>query len=449
MFTRILVANRGEIAVRIIRACHELGVEAVVAVSEADKDSLAATLADRVVCIGPSRATDSYLRPDTLVMAALGTGCQAIHPGYGFLAESATLANLCQEAGLKFIGPSAKTIESMGSKITAVSIAKAAGVAGVPGSGKLNGADEARAIAKKIGYPVLLKASAGGGGRGMRIVKSAAEMSTAMSAAAAEAQAAFGDSTLYMEKFIRHARHIEVQVLGDTQGHIIHLGERDCSTQRRHQKLIEESPSPVIHPDLRNRLGEAAVKLARQVDYQGAGTVEFLFDANTQNFYFLEMNTRIQVEHPVTEMVTGSDLVAEQIRIAAGYPLSLRQADIVLDGHAIECRINAEDPDNAFMPMPGVITRWDPPSGEAIRLDSHCYTGYRIPPFYDSLLGKLIVHGSSRQEAIRLMSDALARFEIEGVPSTIPFHIRALQHEDFTTGNVTTRWVEETLLNGN
>ena len=448
-FHRVLVANRGEIAVRVINACRELGIETVVTVSEADRESLAAKMADKAICIGPARATDSYLRPDTLVMAALGTGCEAIHPGYGFLSESASLSRLCKDNEIRFIGPSAKTIESMGNKIAAVSIAKSVGIAGVPGSGRLTSTSEAKRIAEEIGYPILLKASSGGGGRGMRVVGRASELAAEMTAASAEAEAAFGDPALYMEKFIERARHIEVQILGDTHGNIIHLGERDCSTQRRHQKLIEESPSPVIDPDLRSQLGEAAVRLARHVGYQGAGTVEFLFDDHTRKFYFLEMNTRIQVEHPVTEMVTGSDLVAEQIRIAAGQPLALRQTDVRLEGHAIECRINAEDTENSFMPRPGVITHWLPPSGDNIRLDSHCYIGYGVPPFYDSLLGKLIVHGRNRAEAIQLMSNALHNFKIEGVPTTIPFHIRALQHENFTTGNVTTRWVEETLFHGN
>jgi acetyl-CoA carboxylase biotin carboxylase subunit len=446
LFKRVLVANRGEIAVRVIRACRQLGIEVVAVVSAADRDSMAARLADRAVCIGPARSAESYLRTETLVAAAVGTGCEAIHPGYGFLAESAEFSRQCGKAGLTFIGPSPEAIEAMGNKISAVRIAQEAGVPRVPGSGRLESPSDALKIAREIGYPVLLKAAAGGGGRGMRIVRSESEMVSAMESAAAEARAAFGDAALYVEKFIERARHIEIQVLGDTHGNVIHLGERDCSTQRRHQKLIEEAPSPVIDGDLRKQLGKAAVELARHVSYEGAGTVEFVFDADTQKFYFLEMNTRIQVEHPVTEMISGRDLVIEQIRIAAGDPISFGQSEVDLQGHAIECRINAEDAERNFMPSPGTLRVWSPAEGPGVRVDTHCYPDYRIPPFYDSLLGKLIVHAGNREQAIERMKQALNDFKVEGVPTTIPFHLDVLQHQDFLEAKVTTRWVEETLL---
>lgn len=445
---RILIANRGEIAVRVVRACATLGIESVVAVSAIDRETLAARMATRAVCIGPSRASESYLLPKTLIAAALGTGCDAIHPGYGFLSERADFARLCAEAGLVFIGPSPESIEMMGDKISAVRIAAEAGVPRVPGSnGRVSSSAEARRIAAKIGYPVLFKASAGGGGRGMRVVHSEAEIVAAMSDAAIEAEAAFGNGSLYLEKYIERARHIEVQVFGDAHGNVIHLGERDCSTQRRHQKLIEEAPSPVVDEHLRGELGAAAVSLARRVDYRGAGTVEFVFDESQKSFYFLEMNTRIQVEHPVTEMVTGIDLVALQIRIAGGEALPFTQEDIRLDGHAIECRVNAEDPSRLFAPSPGRLSVWSPSSGgDDVRVDTHCYTGYLVPPFYDSLLAKVIVRGESRATAIEKMSQALAGFVVEGIHTTIPFHQRVLAHEEFREGRVTTRWVEETLL---
>ena len=446
LFERVLIANRGEIAVRVIRACQSLGIGTVAAVSDADRNSMAARIADRTVCIGPAKATQSYLKPEALVMAALGTGCRAVHPGYGFLSERSSFSRMCREAGLTFIGPSPEAIDAMGNKITAVRIAQQAGVPRVPGSDRLESADHALRIAREIGYPVLLKAAAGGGGRGMRVVRSEAEMAAAMGSASAESGAAFGDATLYLEKFIERARHIEIQVLGDAHGNVVHLGERDCSTQRRHQKLIEEAPSPVIDDDIRRQLGEAAVGLARRVNYHGAGTVEFVFDAQTRRFYFLEMNTRIQVEHPVTEMVSGRDLVVEQIRIAAGRPISFTQDEVRLQGHAIECRINAEDAQRSFAPAPGTLTRWSPAEGEGIRVDSHCYPGYSVPPFYDSLLGKLIVHAKDRQEAVEKMVGALRAFDVAGVPTTIPFHLEVLQHQDFRSALVTTRWVEETLL---
>ena len=445
-FKRIFVANRGEIAVRIIRACERLGIESVVGVSEADRDSLAAHLATRAVCIGPASATLSYLKPEALIMAALGTGCEALHPGYGFLSERASFSRLCGDSGLVFIGPSPQAIEAMGDKLTAIRHADAADVPRVPGSDRVATQAEAQAEASRIGYPFLFKASAGGGGRGMRIVRSAAELGPAMESAAAEAQAAFGDATLYMEKYIERARHIEIQILADAHGNVIHLGERDCSTQRRHQKLIEEAPSPFISEQVRKTLSEAAVRLARRVDYRGAGTVEFVYDEAGKQAYFLEMNTRIQVEHPVTEMVTGRDLVAEQIHIAAGAPISFSQDDVRTNGHAIECRVNAEDPSRNFAPGPGRIVEWQEPSGEGVRVDSHCYAGYMVPPYYDSLLGKLIVHAPSREAAVEKMLTAIDRFKVVGVPTTLGFHRSVMGHVDFAAGRVNTRWVEEHFL---
>ena len=375
---RLFVANRGEIAVRIIRACQRLGIEAVVAVSDVDRNSLAARLATRAVCIGPAAASQSYLRAETLVAAALGSGCQAVHPGYGFLSERPAFARMCEHAGLLFVGPRAESIEAMGEKLAAVHIAEQAGVPRVPGSDRIETIEDARRAAERIGFPLLIKANAGGGGRGMRLVHEARDLAGAIESAASEARAAFGDPMLYIEKFISRARHVEVQVLGDGKGNVVHLGERDCSTQRRYQKLIEEAPSPVIDHRVRRQMTDAAVSLAAQVAYRGAGTVEFVYDPESQKFYFLEMNTRIQVEHPVTEMVTGRDLVVEQIQIAAGEPISFVQKDVELRGHAIECRINAEDPARNFMPCPGRIEIWDPPpTGNHLRVDTHCYAGYR------------------------------------------------------------------------
>lgn len=445
-FTRILVANRGEIAVRIIRACDKLGIESIVAVSAADRDSLAARIATRAVCIGPPPAPQSYLRPDLLIAAAQGTGCQAIHPGYGFLSERARFARRCSAEGITFIGPSAETIEAMGDKLSAVQLAQQAGVPRVPGSGRIESAADVREFSRRYGLPVLIKASAGGGGRGMRIVHRDEDIDQEIQAAAAEAQAAFGDPLVYAEKYIQRARHIEIQVLGDSHGNVVHLGERDCSTQRRHQKLIEEAPSPAIDAGLRAELAEAALRLARRVNYIGAGTVEFIFDEVARRWYFLEMNTRIQVEHPVTEMITGRDLVAEQIQIAAGEPISFTQDEVKLTGHAIECRINAEDVALNFVPRPGRLKAWATPQGEGIRVDTHCYPGYLVPPYYDSLLAKIITHGANRAEAIARMGAALERLEVIGVPTTAPFHQQVIVHDDFRLGNVTTRWVEEEFL---
>jgi acetyl-CoA carboxylase, biotin carboxylase subunit len=445
-FKRILVANRGEIAVRVIRACNELRIESVAAVSDADRDSLAARMATRSVCLGPAPASQSYLRPELLVMAAKGTGCDAIHPGYGFLAERADFARLCAGEGLVFIGPPPDAIETMGDKLAAIELASAAGVARVPGSGIIRALPDARDFVRRHGLPVIIKASAGGGGRGMRVVSIDAELPRALEAAAAEAHAAFGDPTLYLEKFIERARHVEVQVLGDRRGHVVHLNERDCSTQRRHQKLIEEAPSPALATSLRARVTEVALLLAQCAHYEGAGTVEFLLDDDTQRCFFLEMNTRIQVEHPVTEMVTGRDIVIEQIRVAAGEALSFGQHEVKLAGHAIECRINAEDPVRNFLPCPGRLEAWRPPQGEGVRVDTHCFPGYVVPPFYDSLLAKVIVHAPTRAAAINGMCAALDDFEVAGVPSTIPFHRQVMAHEEFRSGRVTTRWVEEKFL---
>ena len=445
-FKRILVANRGEIAVRIVRACNQLGIESVVAVSDADRDSLAARMATRAVCIGPASATQSYLRPELLVTAAIGTGCEAIHPGYGFLSERAPFSRMCAEAGLTFVGPAPEVIEVMGDKLSAIRVAQTLGVPRVPGSGRVSNPDDARDFARAHGFPVLIKASAGGGGRGMRVVRRDEDLLPQLAAAAAEAQAAFGDPSLYIEKFIERARHVEIQVIGDSHGNVVHLGERDCSTQRRHQKLIEEAPSPAINGDMRRQLAEAAVMLARHVRYVGVGTVEFVFDDDTHGWYFLEMNTRIQVEHPVTEMVTGRDLVVEQIRVAAGEPISFTQEEVSLTGHAIECRINAEDAGLNFAPRPGRLQTWVAPEGEGVRVDTHCFPGYLVPPYYDSLLAKIVVHARDRAEAVVRMRDALERLQVSGVPTTAPFHQQVLRHPDFGNGAVTTRWVEETFM---
>jgi acetyl-CoA carboxylase biotin carboxylase subunit len=443
---RLFVANRGEIAVRIIRACRALGVEAVVGVSEADRESLAAKIADRAVCIGPAPAAQSYLKMEAVVTAAKGTGCDAIHPGYGFLSERAAFQRLCAEHQLTFVGPAAAAIEAMGDKLQARRMAAKLDIPTVPGTDHVKTAREALDFGQQAGYPFLLKASAGGGGRGMRVVRAAGEVTAAFDGASAEARAAFGDPTLYIERYIERARHIEIQVMADGHGNVVHLGERDCSTQRRHQKLIEEAPSSVLDEVTRTEMAEAAVRLVKQVGYSNAGTVEFILDLDTRRFYFLEVNTRIQVEHPVTEMVTGVDLVAEQIRVAGGAVLSVAQGDIAFSGHAIECRINAEMPERDFMPSPGRLTDWQAPEGAGIRVDTHCYPGYFIPPFYDSMIAKLIVHGRDRAAAISNMSRALAGFKVSGVHTTIPFHQAVLAHSDFAQGRVTTRWVEESFM---
>ncbi len=443
---RLFVANRGEIAVRIIDACRRLGIETVVGVSTADRETLAARLADRTVCIGPPRAPQSYLKAETLVAAALGSGCDAVHPGYGFLAERPAFQRLCADHGLLFIGPRAETIEAMGDKLRARGLARDLQVPILPGSGHIESSDQVMRFAEANGYPLLLKASAGGGGRGMRLVYSSEEVVPAWESASAEARDAFGDPTMYVERFIQRARHVEIQLMGDGHGHVVHFGERDCSVQRRYQKLIEEAPSPAVSSELRHLLADAAIHLASEVGYLGAGTVEFLLDMDTKEFYFLEMNTRIQVEHPVTEMVTGVDLVVEQIRSVSGGELTIGQESVRMRGQAIECRINAEMPDQGFKPSPGRITEWIPPTGYGIRVDSHCYPGYLIPPFYDSMIAKLIVHGHDRAAALAGMDRALGSFVVGEVPTTIPFHRRVLAEPTFREGKITTRWVEEDFM---
>ena len=443
--TRLLVANRGEIAVRVIRACRSLGIETVAAVSDADRESMAAQMANRSVCIGPARSTDSYLKIENLMAAAQGTGCDALHPGYGFLSERAALAQACTENKINFIGPSAENISMMGDKLEARKIARAAGVPLVPGSDHAKNPHEAAQLAEQIGYPLLLKASAGGGGRGIKLVSNANEIEDAFRTAAAEARTAFGNDTLYMEKYVGNARHIEVQILGDQHGNVIHLGERDCSLQRRHQKIIEEAPAYAVPVDVRATICTAAATLARSIGYRSAGTIEFIYDNDTADFYFLEMNTRIQVEHPVTEMITGVDLVAQQLRIARGEPLPFKQSDIQFTGHAIECRINAESPQHGFRPCPGRITEWQAPEGAGIRLDTHCYPGYFVPPYYDSLLAKLIAHADTRQDAAKLMNKALDDFHVSGIDTLIPFLKTVITDPEYRRGTVNTRWLETKL----
>ena len=436
MFHKILIANRGEIALRIIRTCREMGIRTVIAHSKADADSLPVRLADESICVGPNDARSSYLNMPSIISAAVVTDSEAIHPGYGFLAENPAFAEICRSCGLNFIGPSPEAIRLMGDKAQARVIAKQAGVPVVPGSEHpLKDDAEALEMAEAAGYPVMFKASAGGGGRGMRIVRSRDEAAQAFAACQAEAGAAFGSSEIYCEKFVERARHVEVQVLGDRNGMRVHLGERDCSVQRRHQKLIEESPAPTLPAETRAGLHKAGLLAAAAVNYFSAGTVEFLVDGDGR-FYFIEMNTRIQVEHPVTELITGIDLIREQIRIAAGEPLGYRQDAIRFDGHAIECRINAEDPET-FTPSAGRVTAWVPPGGYGVRVDSHLMAPYAVPPFYDSLLAKIIVHGRDRDEAIARMRRALTETVLEGVKSTIPFHLRLLTLPAFVEGRFT------------
>ena len=443
---RVLVANRGEIGVRIVRACRDEGIDAVVAVSEADLGSLAARLADDIVHIGPASPMQSYLRVEQIVAGALLTGCDAVHPGYGFLSERADLADACVANGLVFVGPSADTIRRGGDKIEARHVAHAAGVPVGAGSAEVSGVDAALAVADAVGYPILLKAAAGGGGRGMVRVDGPRELAARFATASSEAEAAFGDGRLYVERFIENARHVEVQLLGDHHGRIVHLGDRDCSAQRRFQKVIEEAPASAVPIDLRRRLADAAVAIGRELGYRSAGTVEFLVDLDRGEFAFLEINTRVQVEHPVTEMVTGVDIVREQLRIAPGNPLSFRQEDVAIHGHAIECRINAESVADGFLPSPGTITRWDPPTGDHVRVDSHAFVGYEIPPFYDSLIAKLIVGGADRSDAIDASLTALESFGIGGVETTRGLHRAALSHADFRSDAITTRWLETTLV---
>jgi len=442
----LLVANRSEIAVRIIRACQDLGIKTVLAASEADRKSLPAKMADRVVCIGPASPTESYLRVGTLIMAAIGSGAEAVHPGYGFLAEQPELPEACARYSLIFVGPKAEQIRQMGDKILARQMATNLGIPVIPGSEFIQDLGEALSTAEKLGFPVLLKAAAGGGGRGMKIARQPKDLEIIFTEASAEAHAAFGDSRLYLERFIPRARHIEIQIMGDQHGKIVQLGERDCSLQRRYQKMVEEAPSPVLSSDLRAAMGEAALALAHQIQYENAGTIEFLLDQDGMKFYFLEMNTRIQVEHPVTEMITGRDLVKEQILIASGQPLSFSQEDVQLKGHSIECRINAESPQQGFQPCPGRMDLWKAPLGDGIRVDSHCYPGYFVPPYYDSLLAKVIAWGRNRPEAIVRMQKALGDFGVTGVETTIPFHRFLLRNPDFLQGAVHTRWIEDVLL---
>jgi acetyl-CoA carboxylase biotin carboxylase subunit len=442
MFRKVLIANRGEIALRVIRACRELGIETVAVYSEADRESLHVRFADDDVCIGPPPSRLSYLRIPNIIAAAEITGADAIHPGYGFLAENAEFAETCKASNISFIGPSAEQIRAMGDKATARRLAKEAGVPTVPGTpGTIEDVDEALAAAEQIGFPVIIKATAGGGGKGMRICQKAEQFGQLFNLAQNEALAAFGNGAVYVEKYLEHPRHVEIQVMGDQFGSVVHLGERDCSVQRRHQKLIEESPSPALTPELRELMGTAAVSLASRISYVGAGTLEFLLDRDG-SFYFMEMNTRIQVEHPVTEMVTSFDLVKEQIRVASGERGSFKGDGRHLRGHAIECRINAEDPYRNFQPSPGVITAYHPPGGPGVRVDSHVYAGYTVPPYYDSLLAKVIVHGNDRNEALARMGQALDSFIVEGVTTTVSFLARVIRHPDFVAGNVDTRFLE-------
>ena len=444
MFHKILIANRGEIALRIIRACREMGIRTVIAHSTADAASLPVRLADESVCIGPPEARASYLNIPSIISAAAITDSEAIHPGYGLLSENAAFAEICRACGITFIGPSPEAIRLMGDKAQAREMAKQAGAPVVPGSeGPLAGVDEAQSLADSMGYPVIVKAAAGGGGRGMRIVREPESLARAYATCQAEAGAAFGSSELYLEKFVEDARHVEVQVLGDKSGMRLHVGERDCSVQRRHQKLLEESPAPNLAPETRAGLYKSALAVAHAVNYVSAGTVEFLVDRQEQ-FYFIEMNTRIQVEHPVTEMVTGIDLVREQIRIASGESLGYRQNAVKFAGHAIECRINAEDPEH-FVPSPGRITAWVPPGGPGVRVDSHLMAGYTVPPHYDSLIAKIIVHADDRAAAIARMHRALLETVVEGVKTTIPFHLKLLADPAFVAGESTLARLEQSL----
>jgi acetyl-CoA carboxylase biotin carboxylase subunit len=448
MLKKVLIANRGEIALRVLRACQELDIETVVVYSEADRESLAVRLADQAICIGKGPSSSSYLNVTNILSAAAVSGADAVHPGYGFLAENARFAEMCIDHGLTFIGPSPFAISAMGDKASARALMQAAGVPVVPGSeGVLADPATARGLAERIGYPVLIKATAGGGGRGMRVAHYPRDLDENIKMATKEASAAFGNGDVYLEKYLEEPRHIEIQIIADRHGNVVHLGERDCSVQRRHQKLLEEAPSPVITPALRARMGQAAVEAARSVKYEGVGTIEFLFDKH-QNFYFMEMNTRIQVEHPVTELITGLDLVKEQLRVAAGEPLGYTQDDVRFNGHAIECRINAEDPDKDFQPCPGTIQGYVAPGGPGVRVDSHAYPGYTIPPFYDSLIGKLIVWAPDRQQAIARMSRALGEYAITGVKTTIPIQQRILGNAWFRNGEVYTNFVQRRILGG-
>jgi acetyl-CoA carboxylase biotin carboxylase subunit len=446
MFDKILIANRGEIALRILRAAKELGIATVAVHSTADADAMHVRLADESVCIGPPAARDSYLNIPALIAACEITGADAVHPGYGFLSENARFAEVLEHHRIAFIGPKAEHIRIMGDKIEAKRTAKRLGIPCVPGSeGGIADDVEAKRVARDIGYPLLIKAAAGGGGRGMKVARSESDLSHALATARAEAKAAFGDDAVYIEKYLERPRHIEIQVLGDGKGNAVHLGERDCSLQRRHQKVWEEGPSPALNPEMRGRIGEVVSKAMQELKYTGAGTVEFLFEDG--EFYFIEMNTRIQVEHPVTEMITGIDLVNEQIRVAAGSPLSVKQSEIRIDGHAIECRVNAEHP-STFRPSPGMITYFHPPGGLGVRVDSAVYQGYRIPPYYDSLVGKLIVHGRTRNECLMRLRRALDEFVVDGVETTLPLFRTLVRNPEIQNGQYDIHWLENFLKTG-
>lgn len=440
---RLFVANRGEIAVRVLRTAKAMGIETVIGVSAADKDSMGARMADRAVVLGPAPSTKSYLDVKLVVHAAKATGCDALHPGYGFLSEKPELASLCEQEGIIFVGPRPDAIELLGDKISSRELAAKANVQTVPGTDHIANVEGAKQAAEKLGYPVVMKASAGGGGRGMFKAVSPEELDASFERASREAESAFGDSRLYMERFVERARHVEVQIVGDGEGNVVHFGERDCTVQRRYQKLIEEAPATAVPDDVRGRLHESAVRLTSTAKYRNAGTVEFLYDVDRNDFYFIEVNSRIQVEHPVTEEITGRDLIACQLRVAGGEGIGIAQDEIEIRGHAIECRMNAEDARRDFAPSPGRITKWNPPQGEGVRLDSHAGEGYLVPPFYDSMIGKLIVHGKDRNEAIDRLIAAINAFELEGIKTTMPLAAFIVDHPDFRNNQITTRWLED------
>lgn len=440
---KILIANRGEIAVRIIRACHELGLQTVAIYSEGDKDALHTQIADEAYCVGPTQSKDSYLNIPNILSIATSTGCDGVHPGYGFLAENGDFAELCEACQLQFIGPSYESIQKMGIKDIAKEEMKKADVPVVPGSeGLIKSIDDAKDIANQIGYPVIIKATAGGGGKGIRVARDEKELENGYKMTQQEAETAFGNGGLYLEKFIENFRHIEIQVMGDKFGNVVHLGERDCTIQRRMQKLVEEAPSPILTQEKREEMGQAAIRAAKAVKYENAGTIEFIFDLDSNNFYFMEMNTRIQVEHPVTEMVTGVDLVKLQLKVAMGEEIPFKQEDVVIEGHAMEFRINAENPYKNFMPSPGKITQYLTPGGFGVRIESACYTDYTIPPYYDSMVAKLIVHQPTREETIMTGLRALGEFVVIGIDTTIPFHMRLLNNETFRSGLFNTKFLE-------
>ncbi len=446
MFKKVLIANRGEIALRIIRACKELGIATVAIYSQADSESLHVSLADEAYCIGPAQSAKSYLHIPAIISVALTSGADAIHPGYGFMAERADFVDICDEHHIKFIGPSSQAMRAMGDKASARATMIASNVPVTPGTGLVESVDEVRDFAHKVGFPVIIKATAGGGGKGMRIVREDSELEDAFNLCRNEAKNAFGNPEVYVEKYLENPRHIEVQILADSFGNVVHLGERDCSIQRRHQKLLEEAPSPAISEDIRKAMGQAAVNAAKAINYEGAGTIEFLLDESNpkdKKWYFMEMNTRVQVEHCVSEMISGVDIVKEQVRVAAGQRLSVKQEDICLRGHAIECRINAEDPDRDFMPFAGKIEGYIAPGGFGVRVDSHVYTGYKIPPYYDSMVGKLICWGKDREDARLRMLRALNEYVITGIKTTIPFHREILNDDVFISGNFNTSFLEK------